>query len=279
MIHLLWLIPLLPFAGFVLTGLLGARMSQRAVGLVACGTVLAAFVVSFGAVTSLGSLPDSAGGLVVDHEAHRVTQVAWTWMLMGPARGGDAVESRGLTIDWSYVLDPLSAVMLMVVTGIGFLIHVYATGYMHEEPPAGYARFFAYLNLFMAMMLTLVLGGSLPVVFVGWEGVGLCSYLLIGYYYDRMFDGTMSCADAGRKAFIVNRIGDMGFMLGMLLLFGMTGTLDIQGILKAVPTLGVGVCTAAALLLFLGACGKSAQIPLYVWLPDAMAGPTPVSAL
>jgi NADH-quinone oxidoreductase subunit L len=119
----------------------------------------------------------------------------------------------------------------------------------------------------------------LPVVFVGWEGVGLCSYLLIGFYYDRMFDATMSCADAGRKAFIINRIGDMGFMLGMLLLFGMTGTLDIQGVLKTVPGLGAGVCTAAALLLFLGACGKSAQIPLYVWLPDAMAGPTPVSAL
>jgi NADH-quinone oxidoreductase subunit L len=274
MIHLLWLIPLLPFAGFVVTGLGGARLPKRAVGLIACGTVLAAFLVSFGAVTALSSLPDAAGSLAIDHEAHRVTQTAWTWMLMGP--GGDG---RGPTIDWSYVLDPLSAVMLLVVTGIGFLIHVYATGYMHEEEPAAYARFFAYLNLFMAMMLTLVLGGTLPVVFVGWEGVGLCSYLLIGFYYDRMFDGTMSCADAGRKAFIVNRIGDMGFMLGMLLLFGMTGTLDIQGVLKSVPTLGAGVCTAGALLLFLGACGKSAQIPLYVWLPDAMAGPTPVSAL
>jgi len=258
----------------VATGLLGSRLSKRAVGVIACGTVLAAFLVSWGAVASLSSLPESSAGLAIDHEAHRVTQTAWTWMLMGPGHDG-----QGLTIDWSYVLDPLSAVMLLVVTGIGFLIHVYATGYMHEEPAAAYARFFAYLNLFMAMMLTLVLGGTLPVVFVGWEGVGLCSYLLIGFYYDRMFDGTMSCADAGRKAFIVNRVGDMGFMLGMLLLFGMAGTLDIQGVLKSVPGMGAGVCTAAALLLFLGACGKSAQIPLYVWLPDAMAGPTPVSAL
>jgi NADH-quinone oxidoreductase subunit L len=274
MLQLLFLIPLLPFAGFVVTGLAGARMGKRAVGVVACGTVLVAFVVSLLAVTTLSSLPDAASGLVIDQDAHRVTQTAWTWMVMGPGHDG-----RGLSIDWSYVLDPLSAVMLLVVTGIGFLIHVYATGYMQEEPEAAYARFFAYLNLFMAMMLTLVLGGTLPVVFVGWEGVGLCSYLLIGFYYDRMFDGTMSCADAGRKAFIVNRVGDMGFMLGMLLLFGMTGTLDIQGVLKSVPGLGAGVCTAAALLLFLGACGKSAQIPLYVWLPDAMAGPTPVSAL
>src|SRR5262245_44082902 len=274
MIRLLWLVPLLPFAGFAATGLLASRLSRRMVSLIACGTVLVAFLLSVGAVAGLSSLPEPGAGLVVDHEAHRVTQTVWTWIPMGPDR--DGAETR---VDWSYVLDPLSAVMLLVVTGVGFLIHVYATGYMAHEPAFGYARFFAYLNLFMAMMLTLVLGGTLPVVFVGWEGVGLCSYLLIGFYYDRMFDGTMSCADAGRKAFIVNRIGDMGFMLGMLLLFGMTGTLDIQGILKSVPNLGTGVCTAAALLLFLGACGKSAQIPLYVWLPDAMAGPTPVSAL
>src|SRR5262245_28238010 len=156
MTDLLWLIPLLPFAGFVVCGLLCARLSKRMVGVIACGTVLAAFLVSLGAVTALSSAPD-----------HRVSQTAWTWMLMGPAPAGGA---PGLTIDWSYVLDPLSAVMLLVVTGIGFLIHVYATVYMHEEPPAAFGRFFAYLNLFMAMMLTLVLGGSLPVVFVGWEG-------------------------------------------------------------------------------------------------------------
>jgi NADH-quinone oxidoreductase subunit L len=276
MIRTLWLVPLLPFAGFAATGLLAKYLSRRAVSFIACGAVLAAFLVSVGVVAGLGSLPGSAPGLVVDHEAHRVTQTVWTWIPMGPDRDGG--ETR---VDWSYVLDPLSAVMLLVVTGVGLLIHVYATGYMAHEPPFGYARFFAYLNLFMAMMLTLVLGGTLPVVFVGWEGVGLCSYLLIGYYYDRMFDekSGMTCADAGRKAFIVNRIGDMGFMLGMLLLLGATGTLEVQGVLRQVPGLGAGVATAAALLLFFGACGKSAQIPLYVWLPDAMAGPTPVSAL
>jgi NADH-quinone oxidoreductase subunit L len=277
MLGLLWLIPLLPFVGFVVTGVFGSRyLSQRVVGWVACGTVLASFALSVGAVGSLGHLPEGGAGLVVEHEAHRVTQVAWTWLLLGPQEGG-----RGLRVEWSYALDPLSAVMLLVVTGVGFLIHVYSVGYMGHEPRAGYARFMAYLNLFMGMMLTLVLGATLPVVFVGWEGVGLCSYLLIGFYYDRMFDerSGMSCADAGRKAFITNRVGDMGFMLGMLLLLGTTGTLEIQGILKAVPGLGAGVCTAAALLLFVGACGKSAQIPLYVWLPDAMAGPTPVSAL
>ena len=157
-----------------------------------------------------------------------MTTTLYTWMPMGKSPNG-----MELKVDWAYALDPLSAVMLLVVTGVGFLIHVYSVGYMGEEPRAAYARFFSYLNLFMAMMLTLVLGASLPVVFVGWEGVGLCSYLLIGFYYDRMFDerARMTCADAGRKAFIVNRIGDMGFILGMLLLFQVTGTLDIQGIL------------------------------------------------
>jgi NADH-quinone oxidoreductase subunit L len=261
MIGLLWLIPLLPFLGFLLNGLLGARfLPQRAVAAIACGAVLLSFLLSLGAVVALG-----------DAEHHRVTQTLFTWMPIGD----------GLRVDWAYALDPLSAVMLLVVTGVGFLIHVYSIGYMGHEPRPAYARFFAYLNLFMTMMLVLVLGASLPVVFVGWEGVGLCSYLLIGFYYDRVFDATtgMTCADAGRKAFITNRIGDMGFMLGMLTLFAWTGTLDIQGILAKVGTLGTGVATAAALLLFFGACGKSAQIPLYVWLPDAMAGPTPVSAL
>jgi NADH-quinone oxidoreductase subunit L len=169
--------------------------------------------------------------------------------------------------------------MLLVVTGIGFLIHLYSIGYMAHEDEQGFARFFAYLNLFTGMMLLLVLGGSLPVLFVGWEGVGLCSYLLIGFWYDRMFDAKtgMTCADAGRKAFIVNRIGDAGFILGTLLLLSVTGTTEIQKILGT--SLSPGVATAAALLLFVGVCGKSAQIPLYVWLPDAMAGPTPVSAL
>src|SRR6266704_1803165 len=281
MIALLWTIPLLPFLGFALNGLLGTRLfSRRAIALVACGAVLLSFLVSIGAIAGLGGLEELAAagrpGIAVDVEARHVTQTLYAWMPMGRIAPG-----IDLTVDWAYALDPLSAVMLLVVTGVGFLIHVYSIGYMGHEPHPVFARFFAYLNLFMAMMLTLVLGASLPVVFVGWEGVGLCSYLLIGFYYDRMFDDKtkMSCADAGRKAFITNRIGDVGFILGMLILFAAAGTLDIQAILARAGTLGTSVCTAAALLLFVGACGKSAQIPLYVWLPDAMAGPTPVSAL
>src|SRR6266581_875961 len=268
MLQLLWLVPLLPFAGFAVNGLFGARfLSRRVVGLIACAAVLVSFVISAGAFVELHDRSAATPFF---------TQDLFEWLPMG-----QAAEGSDLTVRWSYLLDPLSAVMLLVVTGVGFLIHVYSVGYMEHEPPAAFARFFAYLNLFMAMMLTLVLGASLPVVFVGWEGVGLCSYLLIGFYYDRMFDEKtkMTCADAGRKAFIVNRIGDVGFVLGMLLLFAATGTLDIQGILGKVGTVGAGVCTLAALFLFVGACGKSAQIPLYVWLPDAMAGPTPVSAL
>jgi NADH-quinone oxidoreductase subunit L len=188
-----------------------------------------------------------------------------------------------MDIGWGFALDPLSAVMILVVTGVGFLIHVYSVGYMaHEE---GQARFFTYLNLFMAMMLTLVLGSNLLVMFVGWEGVGLCSYLLIGFFYDRPFDARtgLSCADAGRKAFLVNRIGDFAFLIGVLYLATTYGTTEFREITRAITEGGHGsgtwLLTGIGILLFLGACGKSAQIPLYVWLPDAMAGPTPVSAL
>jgi NADH-quinone oxidoreductase subunit L len=185
-----------------------------------------------------------------------------------------------LTVDWSFALDPISAVMVLVVTGVGFLIHVYSLGYMaHEE---GFSRFFTYLNLFMAMMLTLVLGDNLLVMFVGWEGVGLCSYLLIGFFYDRPFDlrTGLTCADAGRKAFITNRIGDFAFLVGMILLAVRYGTFRFPEIAQAVSGGGEhALLVVVGILLFLGACGKSAQIPLYVWLPDAMAGPTPVSAL
>src|SRR5881628_1560332 len=276
---MIWVVPLLPALGFVVNGLFGTRfLTKKAVAWIACSAVLLSFLLSLGAILALNGVEGLAPtpGLAVDHNAHRVTLSLYTWMPMGRSETGE-----NLSVDWSYSLDPLSAVMLLVVTGVGFLIHVYSIGYMEHEPHEAFARFFAYLSLFMAMMLTLVLGASLPVVFVGWEGVGLCSYLLIGFYYDRMFDEKtkMTCADAGRKAFLVNRIGDVGFVLGMLLLFASTGTLDIQGILGKVGTLGTGVCTLAALMLFVGACGKSAQIPLYVWLPDAMAGPTPVSAL
>jgi NADH-quinone oxidoreductase subunit L len=278
MIGLLWAIPLLPLLGFAVNGLFGARLLHRkAVAAIGCGAVLLSFLLSLGATAGLADLDGAAAeGFEVDAERRHVTQTLFIWMPMGEGADGTV-----FTVDWAYALDPLAAVMILVVTGVGFLIHVYSIGYMGHEPQAAFARFFAYLNLFMAMMLTLVLGASLPVLFVGWEGVGLCSYLLIGFHYERMFDERtgMTCADAGRKAFIVNRIGDMGFVLGMLLLFSQAGTLEIAGIVGRAGALGAGVCTAAGLLLFLGACGKSAQIPLYVWLPDAMAGPTPVSAL
>jgi NADH-quinone oxidoreductase subunit L len=183
------------------------------------------------------------------------------------------------SIPWGFRLDPLSGLMILVVTGIGFLIHVYSTGYMHGEPRGAYARYFAYLNLFVFFMLMLVLGDNFVVMFVGWEGVGLCSYLLIGYYYEKK-----SASDAGKKAFIVNRIGDWGFILGMFLIFSVFGTLDFRAVADAagampVESAGFGTLSLVTLLLFIGATGKSAQIPLYVWLPDAMEGPTPVSAL
>ena len=183
------------------------------------------------------------------------------------------------SVPWGFRLDPLSAMMLLIVTGIGTLIHVYSTAYMADEPRGGYARFFCYLNLFCFFMLMLVLGNNFLVMFVGWEGVGLCSYLLIGYWYEKK-----SAADAGKKAFITNRVGDWGFVLGVFLIFMTFGTLDFRAVQDAAATLPVetahfGVLSAICLLLFVGATGKSAQIPLYVWLPDAMEGPTPVSAL
>ena len=274
---LIWLIPLLPLAGFVINGLFGKRWLPRgAVAVVACGAVLLSLVIVIGSVAELAdtealSAAALQGGLTVNTDLPRVRQLQWEWIATGT-----------LSVQWSYALDPLSAVMLLVVTGVGFLIHIYSIGYMaHEE---GFARFFAYLNLFMAMMLVLVLADSFLVMFVGWEGVGLCSYLLIGFNYRDMFDAgrNMSCADAGRKAFLVNRIGDYGFMMGMLLIWVTFGTLSFEPIFAAVQgtgAVGGGLLTVMALLLFVGAIGKSAQVPLHVWLPDAMAGPTPVSAL
>ena len=257
MLQWIGLIPLLPLAGFAILGIgdlaSGGRVPKRAVSIVGCGSVLAAFALCLACFADLAALPEQARRYAVE--------------------AGEWIGPLGLT--WSLVLDPLSAVMILIVTGVGFLIHVYSVGYMGHEQ--GYARYFAFLNLFMAMMLTLVLGGSLPVLFVGWEGVGLCSYLLIGFYYAKV-----DCADAGRKAFLVNRIGDASFILGMLLAWTAFGTFDIMEIVRRAPEVAATsptTVTAIALLLFGGACGKSAQIPLYVWLPDAMAGPTPVSAL
>jgi NADH-quinone oxidoreductase subunit L len=270
LLNLLWAIPLLPLAGFAVNGLLGRRyLSKGAVSAIACGTVLASFLLSAGAVWQLGHLEGVASGpgLEVDREARRVTQTAAEWLSGGSLPGGET-----FSVPWGFTLDPLSAVMLLVVTGVGFLIHVYSVGYMSHE--GGYYRYFSYLNLFMAMMLVLVLGSSFAVMFVGWEGVGLCSYLLIGFDFEKD-----AASDAGKKAFLVNRMGDMGFILGMAWIFGAFGTLSFAGVMGRVGSVSPAVATGMGLLLFVGACGKSAQIPLYVWLPDAMAGPTPVSAL
>jgi NADH-quinone oxidoreductase subunit L len=252
------LIPLVPFAGFLLNAAVGRRLTKTVSGAVACGAMLAAFGLSAASVARLASLPPGS---------RVVRETLYTWMASGDFEAPVTLY-----------LDPLSAVMILVVTGIGSLIHIYSTAYMHEESDGEYARYFSYLNLFAAFMLLLVLGANLAVIFVGWEGVGLCSYLLIGFWHRKK-----SASDAGKKAFVVNRVGDFGFVLGMLLAFREFGTLDVQAIAAHLAPLApesmFGVVSAVALLLFVGATGKSAQIPLYVWLPDAMEGPTPVSAL
>jgi NADH-quinone oxidoreductase subunit L len=254
----LWLIPLLPFAGFLINGTLGRKLPRAAVTAVA---------LLFTAIPA--------------------AIVAWLWITMEAAGAPEAlnVVSRpfgyswiaitGLTINFAFTVDHLTLIMLGVVTGVGFLIHLYSAGYMAHED--GYWRFFAYLNLFMFFMSVLVLASSFLLMFVGWEGVGLASYLLIGFYFRKD-----SAANAGKKAFIVNRIGDFGFLLAMFLLVRQFGSLDFTQVFSAIatnPDWHGGILTAIALLLVLGAVGKSAQIPLYVWLPDAMEGPTPVSAL
>ena len=254
----LWLIPLLPFAGFLLNGILGRRLPKWLVTAVALLAPLGAFaVVLQGALGPLGLCSPSSSLPYIE-------TCPMSWINIGT-----------LHIDFSFILDQLSLVMLLVVTGVGFLIHVYSVGYMkHEE---GYWRYFSYLNLFLFFMTVLVLAGNALLMFVGWEGVGLASYLLIGFYFQKN-----SAADAGKKAFIVNRIGDFGFLIGMFLLLANFGTLTFSEIadkLAANPAWQGGILTVIALCLLLGATGKSAQLPLYIWLPDAMEGPTPVSAL
>ncbi|HUR79658.1 MAG TPA: NADH-quinone oxidoreductase subunit L [Thermoanaerobaculia bacterium] len=254
MLNNLWLIPILPFAGFLLNGLFGKRAGKGFVTAVAILGSLAAAVAGTIAVVEYNA---------AYHHGERHLNVVYEWF-----------NSGGIGTDIAFQLDPLSIVMLMVVTWVGFLIHLYSIGYMHHEE--GYWRYFAYLNLFLAAMLILILGSSYLFMFVGWEGVGLCSYLLIGFYYQ-----TDYAPAAGKKAFIVNRIGDFGFLVAMFLMFAYMGSVDFAKVQQVAMGGGVaaGVITAICLLLFLGATGKSAQIPLYVWLPDAMAGPTPVSAL
>ena len=274
------LIPLFPLITAALMLFIGRLLPKSAVSFLCVGSVFLSFVHALGAVLQLISFEPK----------HRVfQQILFEWITPGVMPAGGSLVP--FVADWGYLLDPLSSVMVLVVTGVGFLIHVYSIGYMAHE--GGYYRFFGYLNLFMFAMLTLVLANNLLLLFVGWEGVGLCSYLLIGFYFLKK-----SASDAGKKAFIVNRIGDTGFVLGVFLIAVTFGTVRftaqglpdgvaVSGIVQSLSAMvnhgalavGTPVLAAIALLLFVGACGKSAQIPLYVWLPDAMEGPTPVSAL
>jgi NADH-quinone oxidoreductase subunit L len=255
---MLLLIPLLPFVGFLLNACVGRRVSKSVSGGIACAAMVASFLVSAVSVWRL---------LALAPESRAVTERVFAWISSGDFNAGFTLR-----------LDPLAALMILVVTGIGSLIHVYSTAYMHEERDSEYARYFSYLNLFAAFMLVLVLGSNFLVMFIGWEGVGLCSYLLIGFWYEKK-----SASDAGKKAFIVNRIGDYGFILGVLMIFVKFGTVEFQEVARSLaslrPETGFGPVSMITLLLFVGATGKSAQIPLYIWLPDAMEGPTPVSAL
>src|SRR5579872_3224076 len=253
----LWLIPILPLIGSAINGLFGKRFPRNLVAAVALLFPGAAFAYAIWVVMQFAGLAQSQ----IPH-----IERLFPW-----------IEANGFRADYGFYLDQLSVTMLLIVTGIGFLIHIYSVGYMAEE--GGYYRFFSYLNLFMFFMLTLVLASNYLLMFVGWEGVGLASYLLIGFFFIRD-----SAAAAGKKAFIVNRIGDFGFLIALFLIIKHFGSLDFQTVFAAVKpyspeTTGAGFLTGIALLLLLGACGKSAQIPLYVWLPDAMEGPTPVSAL
>ncbi len=246
----LYLIPLLPLAGAAVNGVLGRWLPKAWLYAVALLVVLLSFCIGLFAWWQVAH---------IEGETAQLRQLVFTWFSVGSLR-----------VDLGLTFDRLSGTLVLVVTGVGFLIHLYSVGYMDEDP--GYWRYFAYLNLFVSMMLLLVLSDNLVAMFVGWEGVGLCSYLLIGFWYD-----DDAKAYAGRKAFIVNRIGDFGFLIGIFVLYLYTGQVSFQA-LKVAP-LSLGVASAAAGLLFVGAIGKSAQLPLYVWLPDAMAGPTPVSAL
>jgi NADH-quinone oxidoreductase subunit L len=270
----IWLIPLLPAAGAVAMFLFGRKLQKSVVNVVCVGAVVLAFLWACGSVWEYTHAWTDAHG----HQPYQT--ILYTWL--GVDHGHlDYVMQDGKTLapfhaDVGFLLDPLSSVWLLFVTGVGMLIHIYSTGYMAHE--GGYYRFFGYLNLFMFSMLTLILGNNYVLLFVGWEGVGLCSYLLIGFYFRRK-----SASDAANKAFIVNRIGDAGFLLGMFFIawyFGSLRFTDVTALARSGHfAIGDPIITAATLLLFVGACGKSAQIPLYIWLPDAMEGPTPVSAL
>ena len=270
----IWLIPLLPAFGAAIMFFFGRKLQKATVSAVCVGSIVLAFVMACGAVSQYSSWSSTPENF---HKPYQT--ILYTWL------GTDTGHLNYTTHDGSqapfhadagFLLDPLSSIWLLFVTGVGMLIHIYSTGYMAHE--GGYYRFFGYLNLFMFSMLTLILANNYVLLFVGWEGVGLCSYLLIGFYFHRK-----SASDAAAKAFIVNRIGDAGFLLGMFFIAWYFGSLRFIDVTAAARSghfaIGDPVITAATLLLFVGACGKSAQLPLYIWLPDAMEGPTPVSAL
>src|SRR5919205_625217 len=279
----IWLVPLLPLIGAAINGLLGRklRFSEQIIGGIAVGSVALAFLISVAAVYSYGF-----GGHAEWPRPYLTSQDGFSFNCIPcgavsvnhGAAAAEGPQYAVLNIRWSYQLDPLSSIFMLIITGVGLCIFVFATGYMHGE--TGFYRFFAYMGLFMFSMLVLVMGSNFVMMFVGWEGVGLCSYLLIGYYFNKQ-----EAANASRKAFITNRVGDFGFMLAIFAVIATFGTAQYKDVVAQaanypVETLGHwGLMSWIALGLFIGACGKSAQIPLYVWLPDAMAGPTPVSAL
>ncbi len=249
---LISLVPLLPLLGFLIVALGGKKLSQGVTSVIACGVILISFIISIFLFTQLLSTPE-------DHRFFSVTLFDW-------------IKTGGFSASISFLVDPLSSLMLLIITGVGFLIHVYSIGYMHDD--AGFHRFFSYLNLFVFFMLLLVMGANYLLMFVGWEGVGLCSYLLIGFWFKNQ-----NYNDAANKAFIMNRIGDLGLLLGVILIVMNFGSLQYDEVFAKVSTVDTKTITVITMLLFVGAMGKSAQIPLYTWLPDAMAGPTPVSAL
>jgi NADH-quinone oxidoreductase subunit L len=250
--QLIWLVPLLPLIGFVINGLGRNSLSKGVIGAIGSGVILASFIIS----------------LVIFFTINGGTQKAYEVFLF------DWISAGKLNIPLSFLVDPLSSIMLLIITGIGFLIHIYSIGYMHADE--GFGKFFSYLNLFVFFMLLLVLGSNYIVMFIGWEGVGLCSYLLIGFWYTNS-----AYASAAKKAFVMNRIGDLGFLLAVFLIFNFFGTLEFKNIFPQAATMlpGNNTIFLITIFLFIGACGKSAQLPLFTWLPDAMAGPTPVSAL
>lgn len=252
MIQYVWLVPLLPLAGFLINGLGRKALSKSWIGLIGCGTVLAAFVLSVAIFFQV-----AAPGFTVQ-QVHLF----------------DFISAGKLRVPFDFQVDQLTVIFLLIITGVGLLIHVYSTAYMKSDE--GFGRYFAYLNLFVFSMLLLVLGANYVILFIGWEGVGLCSYLLIGFWYDRD-----DFNQAAKKAFVMNRIGDLGFLIGLFLMISRFGSVSFSAVFSEAPLLGMnnGVLVAITLLLLVGAIGKSAQIPLYTWLPDAMAGPTPVSAL